>query len=68
MSNKIDISTYNPTKNDSFFVDNNVWMYLFCPVGNYNEYLVNTYNTFFFKILKNKCTIYTSSAYTIRIF
>ena len=45
MSNKIDISTYNPTKNDSFFVDNNVWMYLFCPVGNYNEYLVNTYNT-----------------------
>lgn len=61
MSNKIDISTYNPTKNDAFFVDNNVWMYLFCPVGNYNEDLVNTYNTFFFKILKNKCTMYTSS-------
>lgn len=61
MSNIIDIATYNPTKDDSFFIDNNIWMYLFCPVGNYNENLVNTYSVFFQKILQNKCTIYTSS-------
>lgn len=61
MSNKIDIRTYNPTREDSFFIDNNIWMYLFCPVGNYNEYSVNIYNEFFRKILQNECTIYTSS-------
>ncbi len=61
MSNRIDVRTYIPQKEDSFFIDNNIWMYLFCPVGNYNENLVNIYNDFFRKILQNKCAIYTSS-------
>jgi predicted nucleic acid-binding protein len=61
MSNKIDIHTYKPKVGDAFFFDNNIWMYLFCPVNNYNKKLVNTYNTFFLEIIKNKCSIYTSS-------
>lgn len=61
MSNKISILSYTPSSEDKFFVDNNIWMYLFCPLGNYREETVDAYNIFFLKLLQNKCTIYTST-------
>lgn len=61
MSNKVSILSYTPSSEDKFFVDNNIWMYLFCPLGNYRQETVDAYNNFFLKLLQSKCTIYTST-------
>ena len=60
MTNIIDISTYEPTSEDKIFIDNNIWMYLFFPYNSGNENS-DLYGTFFGKLLKSKCRIYTSS-------
>ena len=61
MINQINIDTYNPSSEDKIFLDANVWLYLFCPIGNYRTEVVDTYNRFFGKMLQNKCKIYTTS-------
>lgn len=61
MSNRLDVCSYIPSENDKIFIDTNVWLYLFCPVGQYNQDIVDVYNRFFLRLLKNKSTIYTSS-------
>lgn len=61
MSNIITISSYEPKKDEKFFFDTNIWLYLLCPVGNYNQAVVNKYNMFFSKIVLNKSIIYTSA-------
>ncbi|MEN8120208.1 MAG: PIN domain-containing protein [Bacteroidota bacterium] len=59
--NKININSYIPKSTDKFFFDNNVWMYLYCPIGNYNEYSVSKYSIFFAKILDVGAKIYVSA-------
>lgn len=61
MSKVLKLSSYTFTKGDKFFLDTNIWLYLFCPVGEYKKEIVDKYNEFFFKMLKNKCEIYTSA-------
>ena len=59
--NKINITDYIPKHSDKFFFDNNIWMYLYCPIGNYNQFVVEKYSNFFGKILDVKAKIYVSS-------
>jgi predicted nucleic acid-binding protein len=59
--NKININTYHPKNTDKFFFDNNVWMYLYCPLGNHNQASQKKYSDFFGKVLKSEATIYVSS-------
>ena len=61
MNNIIDISTYNPNKNDKFFFDANIWMYLFCPIGNYRKDIVAKYDGFLKKAIQSKSLIFISS-------
>ena len=61
MSNKIYINSYEPKEGDKIFIDTNIWLYLFCPIGQYKPNLINTYTRFYLKLLKNKCKIYTST-------
>ncbi|MBE9467216.1 MAG: PIN domain-containing protein [Bacteroidetes bacterium] len=61
MMNKINITNYTPKNTDKFLFDNNIWMYLYCPIGSYNKYVVDKYSNFFGKILDAKATIYVSS-------
>ncbi len=61
MSNVIKLSSYEPKEEDRFFFDTNIWLYLFCPIGQYRQELVDEYNKFFLKVLQKKCKIYTSS-------
>lgn len=61
MMNKINIESYIPKPTDKLFFDNNVWMYLYCPIGNYNPNSVKKYSDFFAKILDSEATIYVSS-------
>lgn len=61
MSNVISISTYTPKEGDKFFLDTNIWMYLYCSIGNYKQSVVETYNKFYEQILSSNAVIYTSS-------
>lgn len=61
MSKKISLNNYCPSENDKVFIDNNIWLFLFCPIGNHKKNIVNAYNNIFLKMVKSKCTIYTSS-------
>lgn len=56
-----DITSYLPKSCDIFFFDNNVWMYLFCPLGNYNKSKQKNYSTFLKKIETSRSTIFISS-------
>jgi predicted nucleic acid-binding protein len=61
MSSIYKVSTIIPTKDDKYFFDANIWMHLFCSVGDYFESNVNAYNTFFQKVLEAGSKIYTTS-------
>ncbi|MDQ1769361.1 PIN domain-containing protein [Labilibaculum sp. A4] len=59
--NKIDITTYQPKSTDKFFFDNNVWMYIFYPMGNYNKLAIDKYSEFLGKVLDVGARIYVCS-------
>jgi predicted nucleic acid-binding protein len=57
----IDIAEYSPKALDVFFFDNSVWMYLFCPLGNYNSNKQRYYSSFLKSIQTSRSTIFISS-------
>lgn len=61
MSKIIDISTYTPRESDKFFFDANIWMYLYCPIGNYQKDVINKYSSFLKKAYNAKSSIFISS-------
>lgn len=61
MSKIIDISTYVPLESDKFFFDANVWMYLYCPIGNYKKHIIDKYSKFLKKAIQSKSSIFISS-------
>ena len=63
MSVKIPLMSYEPKDDDKIFFDTNVWLYLFCPIGNYKSEIIEQYSTEFYKILKSGCRIYTTHIY-----
>jgi len=58
---KLSITKYIPKRTDKFYFDNNIWMYLYCPIGNYKDEVVNKYSDFFGKIIDAGSSIYVSS-------
>jgi hypothetical protein len=56
-----DITKYDPKSSDIFFFDNNVWMYLFCPLGNYNKSKQKHYSSFLQSVTTSRSTIFISS-------
>jgi len=61
MSEIIHIDSYVPNSDDKFFLDTNIWMYLYCSIGNYDEFVVAKYNEFYEKILNSNAQIFTSA-------
>lgn len=61
MAKLIKINEYSPTKNDKFFLDTNIWMYLYFYLGNYNKNMVEAYNSFYEKILEVDAEVFTTS-------
>lgn len=61
MSEWIHIDDYRPQSSDKFFLDTNIWMYLYCSIGNYRESVVEKYNEFYEEILNNSAKVYTSA-------
>lgn len=60
-ANKIDIKSYQPKSGDCFYFDNNVWIYLFEPLGNYNKHLQQTYSNFLAATRSVGATIFINS-------
>lgn len=60
-ANLIDINSYAPKSSDVFFFDNNIWMYLFCPLGNYNQHRQRSYSAFLQSVQTARATIFISS-------
>jgi predicted nucleic acid-binding protein len=56
-----DITKYTPKSSDLFFFDNNIWMYLFCPLANYNKNKQKHYSSFLQSIATSRSTIFISS-------
>jgi hypothetical protein len=59
--NVIDITQYVPKSSDLFLFDNSVWMYLFCPVGNYNINRQRIYSSFLKSVETSKSSIFMNS-------
>ena len=57
----IDIVKYSPKSSDVFFFDNNVWIYLFCPLGNFNKNRQKHYSSFLQSIQSSRGTIFINS-------
>ena len=56
-----DIKKYSPKSSDTFFFDNNIWMYLFCPLGNYNISKQKSFSAFLQSITTSRGTIFINS-------
>lgn len=62
MTNKvIDIESYSPKSSDIFFFDNNIWMFLFCPLANFEKRKQRIYSRFLNDIKTARGTIFISS-------
>lgn len=61
MNKVIDIESYAPQDGDRYFFDANIWLYFYCPIGNYNRNTIRKYDGFLQKALSNNTTIYVSS-------
>ncbi|RCW31302.1 type II toxin-antitoxin system VapC family toxin [Marinilabilia salmonicolor] len=60
-ANIIDIRSYSPSSSDLFLFDNNIWMYLFCPLANYNHKRQEIYSTFLQSVRTANSTIFINS-------
>ena len=56
------VDKYNIKAGDSFFFDNNIWMYIFCPLANFQKSKRQTvYSKFFQYALSRNSHIYINS-------
>lgn len=61
MSKVHNIVNYNPSSVDVFFFDNNIWMFLFCPIANAQKSKQQKYSEFFKKVNSAKACIWINS-------
>lgn len=57
----VNINDYQIKEGDSFFFDNNIWMYVFCPIGNYAGKRQRIYSKFLNYVLSREKHIFINS-------
>lgn len=55
------INSHSIKSNNSYFFDNNIWMFLFCPIGNNNSKKQEILSNFLSDILSRNCSIIVNS-------
>ncbi|HOU99102.1 MAG TPA: type II toxin-antitoxin system VapC family toxin [Bacteroidales bacterium] len=55
------IKDFQPSFNDIFFFDNNIWIYLFYPLANFKKSKQATYSNFLAKIKNKNAAVFTNS-------
>lgn len=61
MSKVHNISNYTPSSDDLFFFDNNIWMFLFCPIANYRKDKQKKYSSFFHQVSSTNASIWINA-------
>lgn len=61
MSNIYYIGNYELRKEDKFFFDTNIWIYVYYPLGAHRTDTIKLYDTFLKKVMLKGSRIYTSS-------
>ena len=61
MNNVIDVESYVPQDGDRYLFDANIWLYFYCPIGNYSKNTISKYDSFLKKAIKSDTAIYFSS-------
>ena len=57
----IDIETHNPSASEHYLLDTNIWLFLYCPIGDHRKGIIKKYSSFYNKLLKAKSTIYITN-------
>ncbi len=60
-NNVILIKDFTPKAGDAFLFDNNIWMFLFGPIANYEKDKQKQYSRLFDNLIARKLPIYTNS-------
>lgn len=60
-NNVLKISDYQIKEGDVFFFDNNVWMYVFCPLANFKSKRQAAYSKFLQYILSRKSHVFINT-------
>lgn len=60
-NNLFKVADYQIKASDIFFFDNNIWMYLFCPLGKFQAKKQTVYSKFLSYALSRKSHIYVNS-------
>lgn len=68
MSNIVEIDSYTPKASDKFLFDANIWLYLYCPIGNYKKETIKKYDGFLKKAIRSKSSIFISALILSEIF
>jgi len=56
-----DIKRYSPSKDERFMFDTNIWMYIFCPIGDYKKHIVGQHSSFLKKLINAKAEVIINS-------
>ena len=56
-----DISTFRPKFTDTFLFDNNVWMFLYCPIANYEKKKQRAYSSLYSDLCTRNISIFITS-------
>jgi predicted nucleic acid-binding protein len=61
-NNVLKIQQYTPKSSDVFLFDNNIWMYMFCPLANFQkDQRQKVYSNFFNSLLSRRLPIFVNS-------
>lgn len=55
------VTDYSIKTDDHFFFDNNIWMYIFCPIANVQKAKQKVYSKFFEYVISRKNHIYVNT-------
>ncbi|MEC5167457.1 putative nucleic acid-binding protein [Flavobacterium sp. PL11] len=61
INNIFQANNFDVKANQSFFFDNNIWMFLYCPIANFNASKQQTISTLFENILSRNGAIIVNS-------
>lgn len=61
MINKIHINDFVMNKEDTYFFDTNIWLYLYVGIGNMSQHKVDKYSELLSEIIEGKAQIVTTS-------
>lgn len=56
------VNGYSIERSEKFFIDANIWLYMYCPIGDYDARAVQKYSDFYEKITNAGNEVYVCSS------